>query len=64
MPNHVPAAAPGLPADTLHEIHDCLALALDAVEAPASASLREAVQHQRAALRLSEALLTQIGGAA
>lgn len=62
MPNHVLAAAPGLPADTLHEIHDSLVLALDASERPSySQPEREARSYMRAALRQTETL---IGGAA
>ena len=34
MPNPVPAAVPGLPSARLAEIHDMLALALDATENP------------------------------
>lgn len=53
MPNPVPAAAPGLPAARLFEIHDCLTLALDATERPSgySQSEREARSYVRAALR-------------
>lgn len=41
MPNLVPAAAPGLPAAALCEIHDCLTLALDATERPSGYSQAE-----------------------
>lgn len=43
----------GLPATTLHEIHDCLVLALDASERPSGYSQadREARSYVRAALR-------------
>lgn len=53
MPNHVPAAALGLPFARLFEIHDCLTLALDATERPTgySASEREARSYVRSALR-------------
>lgn len=53
MPNHVPAAAPGLPAARLNVIHDCLALALDATERPAGYSQTEceARSDMRTALR-------------
>ncbi|MFC5738047.1 hypothetical protein ACFPTV_10550 [Sinirhodobacter huangdaonensis] len=53
MPNHVPAAAPGLPAARLDVIHDCLALALDATERPAgyTRTEREARSYIRSALR-------------
>lgn len=36
--NRVPAAAPGLPAARLDEIHDCIPLALDATERPSGYS--------------------------
>lgn len=53
MPNLVPAAAPGLPAAALCEIHDCLTLALDATERPSvySQAEREARSYVRSALR-------------
>ena len=53
MPHPVPAAAPGLPAARLFEIHDCLTLALDATERPTgySQSEREARSYVRSALR-------------
>jgi len=43
----------GLPAATLHEIHDCLTLALDASERPIrySQSERESRSYVRTALR-------------
>lgn len=48
----VPAAAPGLPATILHEIHDSLVLALDASERPYySQPEREARSYLRHALR-------------
>lgn len=58
MPNPVPAAAPGLPSAILHEIHDCLVLALDASERPSySQPEREARSHMRHALRDTRRLL-------
>lgn len=59
MSNPVPAAAPGLPAARLCEIHDCLVLALDATERPTaySQSEREARSYMRTALRHTERLL-------
>lgn len=44
---------PGLPGETLSEIHDCLVLALDATERPSgyTRSEREARSYMRAALR-------------
>lgn len=59
MPNPVPAAAPGLPSARLNEIHDCLALALDATERAAgySQSEREARSYLRTALRHTQRLL-------
>lgn len=52
MPNPAPAAAPGLPSATLHDIHDCLLLALDATERPRySQPEREARSYLRSALR-------------
>lgn len=59
MPNPVPAAAIGLPSARLHEIHDCLALALDATESPDGypQPLREARSYMRAALRQTERLM-------
>lgn len=53
MPNHVPAAALGLPAARLDVIHDCLALALDATERQTgySQTEREARAYIRSALR-------------
>ncbi|WP_417676368.1 hypothetical protein [Pseudodonghicola sp.] len=59
MPNPVPAAAPGLPAARLCEIHDCLTLALDATKRTTaySQSEREARSYMRAALRQTERLL-------
>lgn len=53
MPNPVPAAVTGLPAATLHDIHDCLQLALDASERPRGYTQpeREARSYLRAALR-------------
>ncbi|NUB43644.1 hypothetical protein GEU84_004540 [Fertoebacter nigrum] len=52
----------GLPVETLHKIHDCLALALDATESPAGypQPMREARSYMRAALRQTNRL---IGGA-
>ncbi|RWR31496.1 hypothetical protein D2T29_10715 [Sinirhodobacter populi] len=52
MPNPVPATAPGLPV-TLHEIRDCLVLALDATEKRRGYTLteREARSYMRSALR-------------
>ncbi|ARC87901.1 hypothetical protein B5V46_04345 [Rhodovulum sp. MB263] len=53
MPNPFPAAVTALPAARLYEIHDCLALALDATERPGrySQSEREARSYLRTALR-------------
>ncbi|SIS81154.1 hypothetical protein [Phaeovulum vinaykumarii] len=47
------ANTPGLPGETLSEIHDCLALALDATERPSgyTRSEREARSYMRTALR-------------
>ena len=49
----------GLPAATLHEIHDCLTLALDASERPTgySQSEREARSYMRTALRRTVKLM-------
>lgn len=49
----VPAAATGLPSETLHEIHDCLVLALDATEGdqPCRWQMPEARSYLRHALR-------------
>ena len=53
---------PGLPGETLFELHDMLTLALDASERPRySQPEREARSYLRAALRLTTRL---IGGAA
>lgn len=51
--------APGLPAARLHEIHDMLALALDATESPAGypRGLREARSYMRTALRHTRRLM-------
>ena len=59
MPHHVPAAAPGLPAATLHEIHDCLVLALDATEHRRGYTRpeREARSYMHSALRQTVALM-------
>lgn len=59
MPNHAPAAAPGLPAAALHEIHDCLVLALDATEHRRGYTRpeREARSYMRSALRQTMALM-------
>lgn len=53
MPNTVPAAVPGLPSARLAEIHDMLALALDATESRLGYAqpLREARSYMRIALR-------------
>lgn len=53
MPNPVLAAAPGLPAAHIAEIHDCLTLALDATERPSgyTQTEREARSYMRTALR-------------
>lgn len=50
---------PGLPGETLSEIHDCLILALDASERPAgySQAEREARSCIRSALRRTERLM-------
>lgn len=56
--NSVPAADTGLPAAILHEIHDCLVLALDASERPRySQPEREARSYLRNALRDTRRLL-------
>ena len=49
----------GLPAATLHEIHDCLTLALDATERPFgySQAEREARSYVRNALRRTVKLI-------
>lgn len=59
MPNPVLAAVPGLPSARLNEIHDCLALALDATERTSgySQSEREARSYLRTALRHTQRLL-------
>jgi len=53
MPNPVPAAAPGLPAARLNEIHDHLVLALDSTESTSGypQHVREARSYVRTALR-------------
>ena len=50
---------PGLPGETLSEIHDMLSLALDATERPRgySQTEREARSYVRAALRRTERLM-------
>ena len=54
----VSAAATGLPIATLHEIHDCLVLALDASERPRySQPEREARSYLRNALRQTSKLI-------
>lgn len=60
MPNtHVPAAVTGLPAAHLAEIHDFLALALDATERRQGYTQpeHEARSYMRSALRRTERLL-------
>lgn len=59
MPHHASAAAPGLPAAALHEIHDCLVLALNATERGrgCTRSEREARSYMRSALRQTMALM-------
>ncbi len=58
---HHPACgiSPGLPKAHLDEIHDCLALALDATErrTPYTQAEREARSYMRTALRHTERLL-------
>ena len=51
--------APGLPAASLHEIHDMLSLALDATESPRGYTqpMREARSYLRTALRRTEKLM-------
>ena len=51
--------APGLPAARLLEIHDMLALALDATQSPRGypPGLREARSYMRSALRHTERLI-------
>lgn len=53
MPNLVPAAAPGLPAAALHEIRDCLVLALGVSAKPQGYTQpeRETRAYMRAAMR-------------
>ena len=55
----VSAAAKGLPSETLHDIHDCLVLALDATEGnhPKRWSMPEARSYLRSALRDTRRLL-------
>lgn len=52
-------SAPGLPAASLHEIHDMLTLALDATERRSGYSQpeREARSYVRSALRRTEKLM-------
>lgn len=59
MPNHISAAAFGLPSVRLAEIHDCLTLALDATERPGGYSQpeREARSYLRTALRHTARLM-------
>lgn len=51
--------APGLPAASLHEVHDMLALALDATESRSGypQPLREARSYMRTALRRTVKLM-------
>lgn len=53
------AAATGLPYEILHEIHDCLVLALDATEGnqPRRWQMPEARSHLRHALRDTRRLM-------
>lgn len=54
MPTTSPAAATGLPFERLNDVHDCLTLALDAMERPGgryTQSEREARSYVRTALR-------------
>lgn len=62
MPNPVLAAAPGLPAETLLEIHDCLVLALDATDGnqPKRWQMPEARSYLRSALRDTRRLLGEV----
>lgn len=64
MKNPIPGNGTGLPAAALHEIHDCLALALDATESrhPLPQPIREARSYLRAALRQTRNLMN--GGVA
>lgn len=65
--NRVSAAAPGLPAARLDDLHDSLTLALDATERPTgySQAEREARSYMRAAMRQVRRIMAeQIGGAA
>ena len=57
--NPVCGIVPGLPGETLHEIHDMLSLALDATESPHGYTrpLREARSYMRTALRRTEKLM-------
>jgi len=56
------AADTGLPAERVNEIHDCLALALNATEGQriARASLNEARAYMRAALRTTSSLIGEV----
>lgn len=60
--NRVSAAATGLPSETLHEIHDCLVLALDATEGnhPNRWQMPEARSYLRHALRDMRRLLGEV----
>lgn len=62
MPNHVPAAATGLPAAIFREIHDCLVLALDATEGdqPRRWHMPEARSYLRHALRDMRRLMGEV----
>lgn len=59
MPNPVLAADTGLPVARLHEIHDCLSLALDATERRTGYTQgeREARSYMRTALRQTSRLM-------
>lgn len=58
----VSAAATGLPSETLHEIHDCLVLALDATEGdqPRRWQMPEARSYLRHALRDMRRLMGEV----
>lgn len=59
MHNPFPGHAPGLPAERLAELHDCITLALDATERRGgySQTEREARSYMRAALRNTRKLM-------
>ncbi len=62
MPNTPdPAAATGLPTSILHDIHDCLLLALDATERTSyTRAEREARSYMRSALKDTRRLMGEV----